>query len=481
MHIPHAGPVRVLLVNIPDPAFSGKGYGIPLGLAYIAAALERAGARVTVLDLAQTRTMAAWNYTHSTPWARREVAAFDPALVGFTGSTYARYNFGFWARTIKDLCPAAKLVVGGPHVTFEAESTLRAIPQIDGCVLGEGEVTAAELAAAVARGASWAGIQGLMWRDGEAIRHHGPRAQIQDLDALPFPARHLFNVAGYDIRIGEFDSGHTMTLMASRGCVGRCKFCATPRIFPEYRIRSAQSVLAEVNTILESYPRVDNLLFYDDTLTAHPDRLAALVAGFRSAARPFRWACWSRADVIDDALLQEMRETGCASISFGIESGSPRMLREIGKGITVDQAYAALEACRRHGIRTRASFICGMPGETFDEARMTIDFVRRAGLGRDASISPDCGLRLYPGSAWTDAFLAEHPDFDWQAPPPGLDYHRDAERRPLAPAHRFSAREIRLLKDELDGLWHPGPPWWRRAAAGALRRVAGLLSVGGGA
>ncbi|MFH0912033.1 MAG: radical SAM protein [Planctomycetota bacterium] len=464
-------PIRALLVNIPDPARSGKGYGIPLGLAYVAAALERAGAAVKVLDLAQTKTMATWHYMGSTPWAIEEIRAFRPELAGFTGTTFARYNFGHWAAAVKRLAPGCRIAVGGPHVTFEAEATLRAFSEIDACVVGEGEVTARALAEAVAAGRDFDGIEGLVWRADGEIRKNALRPPLEDLDDLPLPARHLFNLAGYDISIAEFDRGATVTLMTSRGCVARCKFCATPGIFPRYRTRSPGHVLAEVERVLTDYPQVENLLFYDDTMTADEDRLRALVEGFKKASRPFRWACWSRADVIEDSLLDAMRESGCSVISFGVESGSPRMLKAIGKGVTAEKALAAILTTRAHGITPRATFISGLPGETLEDAEMTLEFIRRSGLGRSASISPGGGLRYYPGSRWTEEFLKNYPGFDWMNPPPGPDYHRDEEGRPLAPIHRFPPKEIRYLREELWKIWNPAPPLWWRALRAAARKL----------
>ena len=185
--------------------------------------------------------------------------------------------------------------------------------------------------------------------------------------SYPVPQHHLFPLGHYAMPIGW--KGPFTTVLTSLGCAHQCTFCSGSAI--RYRKRPAGEVLHELARVRELGIR--NLFFVDYTFTTSRRYVLDLCGAMERQRMPFRWTCFARVDHITDELLVALKGAGCDLIQMGVESGDDGILERYRKGFTVAQVREAFRACRRHGLKTLAFFIIGLPGETVETVRRTVD------------------------------------------------------------------------------------------------------------
>ncbi len=337
----------------------------PLGLCYVAAACEAAGAEVRIFDYIVSK------YTPEK--LRAALDAFRPDVVGATSVTM---NFPQAIGIIQDAkthLPQVITMMGGPHVSFDVENTLRRYPQLDLIVIGEAEQTLHDLIPAVQSPTAWPAIEGIAFRQDDQVLRTPARPLIADLDALPLPARHLLPMSRYEAL------GFPVSIITSRGCPNQCIFCLGRRMVGHKpRLRDPARVVDEIQGLLAEGMTIINVA--DDLFTANRKRVHALCAEIRRRNLDFIWSVFARVNTVDPELLQDMRSAGCYSISFGIESGNAEMLKRVKKGITLAQARQAVAWSKAAGLRTHASFMVGLPGETPDTLEETRRFAESLGI-----------------------------------------------------------------------------------------------------
>ncbi len=309
----------------------------------------------------------------------------------------------------------------GTHVTPMPRSTLEAFPALDFVLRGEPELTLRELVDVHEKwrmtkdneGAWWtsvepdfaerlhrlftstdpgwqppvrpddvalddplARIKGLVWRRNGDVMLNSPRPFIANLDDLPLPRHDLLPLQDYR---APLVGGPYTFVVSSRGCPGGCRFCIKHVSYGRsVRYRSPGHVLAELEQLAALGIRKVHM--YTDLFTLNREHVMGICEGIQERGLDLRWTCNSRVDFVDPELLQQMHTAGCWMISWGIESGEPRMLRRMNKGITPAQVEQALRWSKQAGIMNWGYFIIGMPGETEESIRTTIDFAKRLPL-----------------------------------------------------------------------------------------------------
>jgi len=336
----------------------------PLGVTYVAAAFAAAGAEVKILDYIVNR------YTPEK--LKAELDAFRPDAVGATSVTLNFYGAADIVRTAKRHQPDIVAIMGGPHVSFDAENTLKAYPEIDLIVRGEGERTIAELTPRLHDRGDWDAIRGLTFRrNGELVRTED-REFIEDLDTLPLPARHLLPLSRYQAL------GYPISIITSRGCPYSCIFCQGRRMVgKKIRKRSASLIVDEIEHIL-SYG-INRINVADDLFASDSTKVREVCGEIQERGLSFTWSAFARVNTVNRETLQIMKETGCDSVSFGVESGNPEMLKRIRKNITLDQVRQAVRLCNDVGMIAHTSFIVGLPGETMETLEETKRFAGTLG------------------------------------------------------------------------------------------------------
>jgi radical SAM superfamily enzyme YgiQ (UPF0313 family) len=350
--------MKILLINPPYPVC--ESLTMPLGLLYLAARLEKEGHEVALEDLQLCRSP----ISH----LKKTLRVFTPRMVGITSFSINLHAAGKLLRTVKQVCPEAATIWGGPHVSFDDENVLRQNPWADVIVRGEGEETLAEIADRAAGKNGFAGILGATWRkpDGEICRN--PARPFQpNIDLWPRPAWHLLKLSRYL----AFQDG--ASVLTSRGCPHRCVFCVGRKMIgARGRFRDPIAVVDE----MEALARLGfkGLRVEDDLFTFRKERAIAICQEIDRRKLSFRWRAYARVDTVDPQLLEWMKQAGCERLLFGAESGSPEILKRIRKGITPEQTRQAVEMTRKAGIGVLASFVLGLPGETPETLRQTVEF-----------------------------------------------------------------------------------------------------------
>jgi anaerobic magnesium-protoporphyrin IX monomethyl ester cyclase len=359
--------VKIALVNPPPPVGAFVHYQNPLiGVAYMAAVLEKNGVEVKVVDCPPLNI----NYEG----LKQEIISFQPDIVGITSVTVTFSSAIQSARTVKEVLPKVLVVLGGPHVTVLDEQTLNEQSQVDIIVRGEGEQTMLELANLVSKSdlSGFDQIAGLTFRKEGKILRTPDRPFIQDLDELPYPAYKFFPLTKY-----RYFGKLILPIISSRGCPFQCDFCLASRMAGQgFRARSAKNVVDEIEWSIGAY-KPDAFTFHDETFTYNKKRVFEICEEIKKRKIGLPWDCSTRVDQVSIELLEEMKSANCQLVSFGVESGSQRILNAMKKGTTVEQNERAVHLAKEAGLSVSMSVIIGYPSETEETVNQTLDFIRK--------------------------------------------------------------------------------------------------------
>jgi len=371
--------MNVLLIN-PKSSSVFNTFGLslpPIGLLYVAASLEQAGHRVVVRDL-------------SADGERLDEADIRRSdLVGISADTTRAGRALSIARRVAAI--GRPVVMGGPHPQFMAADIV-ASGYVDYIVKGEGEVVFPSLLAALQCRDSIAQVKGLIIREGRHLIET-PEADPVDVEALPFPARHLVDLHRYR---GTVAGRPTTPVVTSRGCPGACHFCSSSRFFGRgWRCRSAGSVLAELDEVHNRYG-FRSVCFTDDNFTLAPERVEQIADGIIERGYDLKWWNFSRVDTIvrNPGMVARMAAAGSATVYLGVESGNVDTLNSLGKNTRAADVTRSVEILRRNGIESYASYIIGNLNESAADVEKTIEMA----VGLNTNIAQFSILTPYPGT-----------------------------------------------------------------------------------
>jgi radical SAM superfamily enzyme YgiQ (UPF0313 family) len=349
--------MKILLINVPYPL--NECPTIPLGLCYVAAVAEKEGFEVEILDLLISR--------FSIKKIKDKMSEYKPDIVG-TGPVTMNYPI---ALRITEICKefGATTVMGGCHVTFYDKKALQEAPYLDIVVRGEGEYTFLD----IVKGRDLKYIDGITYREDGQIIQNPPRKFIENLDLLPWPARHLVPISKYR----AFKSGCDM--MTGRGCPYSCTFCVGGKMVGKKpRFRDIGKCVDEIEEIVYKYG-FKRINVVDDLLTINHKRVFAFCDELDNRGLKIEWTAFSRVDTVTKEILTRMKETGCIFILYGVESGNQRILDLAKKRNTLEKIRRGVAISNEVGICTLSSFILGLPGETKETIRESLEFGKSLG------------------------------------------------------------------------------------------------------
>jgi radical SAM superfamily enzyme YgiQ (UPF0313 family) len=348
----------------------------PVGILSLAAVLEAKGLQPEVVDLNRV-------YYDWLQQSNRANAEVD--FCSFAGDYFAGRDFDFFgfstvcssypltlriAAEVKRAHPESVVVLGGPQASVVDLPTMRAYPFIDLVVRGEAEQTLPELVNALGGHGSVAAVSGITFRRQNEIVRTPDAPLVLDLDALPFPAFHLFP----DVR-----SCRHFPLELGRGCPFSCTFCSTNDFFRRrFRLKSPAHMIAEMRRVRQTYG-INSFELVHDMFTVDRKRVVAFCEALLECKRKkpedaFIWGCSARTDCVDEELIELMSKAGCRGIFFGIETGSKRMQKIIDKGLELNDSAERVRSCDKFKINTAVSLMAGFPDETMDDLRDTAAF-----------------------------------------------------------------------------------------------------------
>ncbi len=360
---------KIVLVNppIPPKTYMHTTLFPLIGLAYMAAILEKHGHEVTVLDCP------ALKITHED--LKREIANLEPDIVGISSVTVTFPSALQAASDAKESYPRALTVLGGPHVTFLDEQTLSEQKEVDCIARHESELTILELADHVCgnRPKNLHEIDGITFRENGQIVRTPDRKFIQDLDSLPRPAYKFFALEKYRY-LGKM----IFPIMASRGCPGNCAFCPGHKMPGRLvRKRSPKNVVDEIEWLRDEL-KADAYTFYDPTFTFDKKWVWEICDEIQKRKINLPWDCTTRVDYVSKPTLAKMKQANCQIVGFGIESNSQKILNAMRKGTTTEQNERAVKMAKEVGLAFGLFLIIGYPGETVETLKESLDFIRRA-------------------------------------------------------------------------------------------------------
>lgn len=391
-----------------------KNSQLPMGMAYVAAVLEKAGYPVRAIDaftVEDTLSAGSANRHHglSVQGIAGEIKNFRPHIVGIS-SMYTMYKEGthIVAEIVKNLNKDILVICGGTHASANPEMLLQD-GNIDAVVKGEGEITFLEIADAVENNSDIFGLDGVIYKKDGKIVENPPRAFVKNLDDLPYPARHLFPMQKYSENIAESKSYNirhpATTIITSRGCPGRCIYCCVKRIWGNsWRARSPAAIVDEVEFLIKNYG-IKEVHFTDDCISVDRKRLFKLCEEIIKRDIDIKWttpagiAIWQ----LDKDLLRIMKKSGCYRLTFGLESGDQETLNFIGKHYSYDYAREIIKEANRLGFWIAATFIIGFPNETKAQISRTISYAVNSELDFIIFYTPV----IFPGTRLFDEFIKE--------------------------------------------------------------------------
>lgn len=355
----------------------------PLGVLSLTAYLRMHGYETLMIDMFRGVTQADFE---------RQVREFDPQVVGISCYTESFDTAATISRTVRRLVPDARIIMGGPHVTFTVEQTF-AECAVDYVVRHEGESTLLELLQHMDYPSAIPAerVRGLAWRDGESVRLNPHRPAITTLASLPLSDLFLVDTGRYQ---------YSFAVVTSRGCPGDCIYCSARAMWgSRYRARPAEHVFAEV-VYRSSKSGRRFFSIPDDTFTADVKRVRRFCRLMIDSGQDMDWHCESRADVMSTDLLDLLKQAGCQAVQFGIETGDQDVVASLGKRISLDRAEDLVRHAHEIGIKPRCSFMLGHHSDTVETMAKTVAMVRRFRLDYGASCAvsastPYPGTRLY--------------------------------------------------------------------------------------
>lgn len=339
----------------------GMGLSPVLGLGYIAAAAEKAGHQVKILDLTvEPSTEISLNQL---------ISDFKPELVGLYLTNITILKGVTVAQTIKKSFSKVPIAIGGPSIDLLPFETLNH-HCFDFGLQGEADYTFVDLLNYL-QGKQKEKPQGFVYRENNEIKIHGRPPYILNLDTLPFPARHLYQ--GHYMHIAAKKEPFA-SMMTSRGCPMRCGFCSKAPHWNRLRAMSAKKVVEEFKLLYQTGIKEVNV--YDDTFTFLRQRTIDICKGIIAAKINILWACRTRVDVVDEELLDYLKKAGCYRLHIGVESGSNQILKLMDKRITKEQVLASSKLIKKFGFEIVGYFMLGYPGETIKTLEETREIIK---------------------------------------------------------------------------------------------------------
>lgn len=343
-------------------------YKLPsLGIGYIAAVLLAKGYDVTLID----GSISAEEISDQA----ESIVSMRPDIVGFYCISENFAHIMQILRIVKSKSPSSITVIGGPHVYGLPEQGM-GFDWIDYAFWGEAEIAFLQFIESRSKPSLLGQIDGLIYRYNGAVTIN-PMAIVDDLDALPLPARHLYPpLKRYRPSILAYRRLPATGIITSRGCAHKCIFCHSGKGHFRLRFHSAEYVVEEMKKLKEDFG-INELVIFDDTFLINKKRVVRICEDMIRENLNLSWSCNARVNNLDKKLLRLIKKAGCWMIQVGVESGNPSILRKIKKGITLKQVEQGCKLAYDEGLEVKAYFIMGHPGETIETLDDTIRFMNR--------------------------------------------------------------------------------------------------------
>ena len=369
-----------------------KGFMPPIGIALLGTILDEEGHDVRILDLQVDQFTEEELFTY--------IGKFQPHLVclSMLDATMKLVNRIF--SSVKQRYPEIITVCGGVHASMYPKETLRENNDIDYLAYGEAELTIKELVTALELKSDLHTVQGIYFRDNGEIVSTGYRPLVKDLDLFPIPNRKFFDLKKYVPTPNQYKRMPATNMITGRGCTySLCTFCfeSTPYVREKgYRRVSVQRAIEEIKYLQKDYG-IREIVFWDDEFLMGAEWVEEFCDELIAQNIGIVWSCYGKVNFVKPDRMKKMKKAGCWNIFFGLESGNQELLNFMKKGQTLDMIRNAVKWAHDAGIEVRGSFILGLPLETPEMGKKTVDFALSLDLdyGQFNLTTPFTGTEMY--------------------------------------------------------------------------------------
>ena len=443
----------------------------PLGLLSISAYLESHGIQTDIIDC--------FALPDSDDRIGEHIREHQPAYVGLTCTTSAFWDSLRIARFAKEADSGLRVVLGGPHISAMREATMRAHPEIDFCIVGEGEQALVDLIAVEDDRRMMGEIPGLIYREGSEVIFNGTRKELLDLDRLPFPAYE--KLAGYPSRyqlpIFNYPRTPNTCCSSSRGCTYTCSYCDRSVFGRSFRCNSAEYLYEHVSYLKTRFG-IRHINFYDDQFTFNRNRVESFCTMMTNKPLGITFNCAVRAEHVDLELLRMMKQAGCWMISLGIETGDPNLLSQHRQNADLEMLAETVRDIKKAGIRAKGLLMMGLPGESVASITRSMDYVFSLPLDdfNLAKFTPFPGAPLYDHIHELGQF-----DEDWEKMdcmnfvfiPKGME--KEQLEKLFLEFYKAHYKRLNVLWGYATMLWK-SPDSWKRFAGNFMRFLKFAIS-----
>jgi len=395
----------MLIVPDSDQSATNKAYRaalapiLPIGIAYIAAELEKNNIDVVIEDQFASKI--------SNAALLEKIKREDPRIIGFSCLTASMGNVRALIKMIKEYKSGITVILGNIHASVFGEQLIRQGAG-DIAIEGEGEYKTRDVALAIRNNTPLRDIKGIIFRQGDTVYHNPPADLIPDLDEVPYPAWHLVDLSYYQRYplLGLFGDA-VIPVQASRGCPYQCFFCSQDKMYSRPRYRKVDHIIDEIEYLHNKYGFkyfVFSDAFFPFSIAHGFEFCEKFIK--RGLHKKIQWFAETRVDLVNRELMLLMKQSGLRLIMYGFEVGNQKVLDSLGKNTTLEQARSAMKYTKEAGVFCLGLFMLGMPGETKDTCEQTIRFAKEL----------DCDIIKFniavplPGSRFFDDYSREHKD-----------------------------------------------------------------------
>ncbi len=305
---------------------------------------------------------------------KAQLIEIKPDLIAFYTNLMTKVNIIELIQFIKqtEQLSNCQIVLGGPDITYNVENYMNA--GADFLIIGEGEQTALELVNALESKSDFSTITGLVFKDKKGIQKNPARVKIKELDKLPLPNRAAYPIEKYLATWKNAHGESALNVSTQRGCPYTCKWCSTAVYGQSYRRRSAKKVVEELAELKTTY-NPDTFWFVDDVFTVSHKWLREFHAEILRTGLQINFECITRAERMNDEVIQLLKESGCIRVWIGAESGSQRIIDAMDRRVDINQVKEMLIKTRESGIETGTFIMVGYPGETVEDIETTAQYL----------------------------------------------------------------------------------------------------------
>lgn len=383
--------MKVLLIHL--PYYRGQSWSISLGLGYIASVLLKAGLEVDVLDI----SLLVVKKQYSPDILYRKLKGGQYLFIGFGGVFFDFSYFQELSRKIKEICPDTPQIIGGQWASRIPE-LLISDTCVDAVVMGEGEEVILRVVDNICAGKPIGELRYVHTKNKPYIAE---LAAVQDIDKIPFPARHLFDMNYHRLEIWAPDPLRYYSIMvATRGCPNKCAFC-NPLGGRVLRTRSPENIIQEMKELNEIYG-IKYFRFNDEVFLGSNRKILAFCDALESSGLNITFSIWSWSENLSEETISRLKEVGCNRIQIGIESGSPQILKEMNKVQNLERVKAKVKFISDSGLVCGSGFLTGTPGETKETLRQTLNYIKELNSIRNFAVPLVSFIKLFKGAPLYD-------------------------------------------------------------------------------